>query len=275
MSIVVMQASVSLDGFIADPSDDVGPLFDWYRNGDVEFTGADPRQVFHVSQASAECLRAAWANIGASVIGRHMFGLTNGWDGKPPVAEAEIVVTHEASPDWNDPEAPFTFVTDGVDCPVEQAKAFAGDKDVSVSPGNIGGQALAAGLVDEVRADLVPVFFGAGVRFFGDYCYTCGPLDADIDVAGQAAAELSVRSSLPPADLFTRLCDVAPRGKPRNVCDGIARRSPGATKPQPDGTHHVRIDLWPTAYRFKKGPPAPAAGVQLLPPAVRPQPRLR
>lgn len=46
-----MQAWMSLDGFIADPSDDVGPLFGWYRNGDVGFTGADPRQVFHVSPA--------------------------------------------------------------------------------------------------------------------------------------------------------------------------------------------------------------------------------
>jgi hypothetical protein len=96
MSSVVMQASMSLDGFIADPSDDVSPLFDWYRNGDVEFTGADPRRVFHVSQASAEYLRVAWANIGTSAIGPHMFDLTNGWDGKPPVAEAEYAVTHEA-----------------------------------------------------------------------------------------------------------------------------------------------------------------------------------
>jgi putative CocE/NonD family hydrolase len=83
--------------------------------------------------------------------------------------------------------------------------------------------------------------------------YTYGPLDADIDVAGQAAADLFVRSSLPHTDFFARLCDVSPRGKSRNVCDGIARISPGATEPQPDGTHHVRIDLWPTAYRFKKG----------------------
>jgi len=46
--------------------------------------------------------------------------------------------------------------------------AYAGGKDVSVSPGDIGGQALAAGLVDEVRVDLVPVVFGTGVRYFGD-----------------------------------------------------------------------------------------------------------
>jgi dihydrofolate reductase len=118
-----------------------------------------------VTQASAEYLRVAWANIGASVIGRRLFDLTNGWNGNPPVADAEFVVTHEAPADWNHPDAPFTFVTDGVPSAVAQARAFAGGKDISVSPGNVGGQALAAGLVDEVRVDLVPVVFGAGVRF--------------------------------------------------------------------------------------------------------------
>jgi dihydrofolate reductase len=166
---VVMQASMSLDGYIADPSDRVGPLFDWYTNGEVELTGADPDRVFRVSAASAEYLRRAWADVTAGVIGRRLFDLTNGWHGRPPVGEAVFVVTHRPPADWDFPDAPFTFVTDGVAGAVAQAKAFAGDKDVSVSPGNVGGQALAAGLVDEVRVDLVPVVLGAGVRYFGDY----------------------------------------------------------------------------------------------------------
>jgi dihydrofolate reductase len=169
MGTVTMQASMSLDGFIADPSDAVGPLFDWYGNGDVEFTGADPDRVFHVSAASAEYLREAWANAAAGVIGRRLFDITNGWNGRPPVGEAVFVVTHRPPTDWDFPDAPFTFVTDGVASAVAQAKAFAGDRVVSVTPGNVGGQAVAAGLVDEVRVDLVPVVFGAGVRYFGDY----------------------------------------------------------------------------------------------------------
>jgi dihydrofolate reductase len=169
MGTVTMQASMSLDGFIADPSDAVGPLFDWYGNGDVEFTGADPDRVFHVSAASAEYLREAWANAAAGVIGRRLFDITNGWNGRPPVGEAVFVVTHRPPTDWDFPDAPFTFVTDGVASAVAQAKAFAGDRVVSVNPGNVGGQAVAAGLVDEVRVDLVPVVFGAGVRYFGDY----------------------------------------------------------------------------------------------------------
>ncbi|HEX6674241.1 MAG TPA: dihydrofolate reductase family protein [Actinomycetes bacterium] len=169
MGSVVMQASMSLDGYIADPSDNVGPLFDWYGNGDVEFTGADPDRVFRVSAASADYLRSAWANVTAGVIGRRLFDLTNGWNGRPPVGEAVFVVTHRPPTDWDFPEAPFTFVTDGVASAVAQAKAAAGDKDLSVTPGNVGGQALQAGLVDEVRVDLVPVVLGAGVRYFGDY----------------------------------------------------------------------------------------------------------
>jgi dihydrofolate reductase len=166
---VITGATMSLDGFIADPSGGVGPLFDWYFNGDVEFTGADPDRVFRTSAASAEYTQAAWASIRASVIGRRLFDLTNGWHGRPAVGEAVFVVTHQAPTDWDFPDAPFTFVTDGVRSAVAQAKAFAGDMDVAVSAGNIGGQALEAGLIDEVSLDLVPVVLGAGVRFFGDY----------------------------------------------------------------------------------------------------------
>jgi dihydrofolate reductase len=127
MGKVVTQASMSLDGYIADPSDNVGPLFEWYGNGDVEFTGADPARVFQVSAASADYLRSAWADVKAGVIGRRLFDLTNGWNGRPPVGEAGFVVTHQPPTDWDFPDAPFTFVTDGVASAVAQAKAFAGD----------------------------------------------------------------------------------------------------------------------------------------------------
>jgi hypothetical protein len=60
MGKVIAQASMSLGGFIADTNDQVGPLFDWYNNGDVEVTGADPDLVFHISPASADYPHAAW-----------------------------------------------------------------------------------------------------------------------------------------------------------------------------------------------------------------------
>jgi dihydrofolate reductase len=197
MGKVVMQASMSLDGFIADPSDGVGPLFDWYFNGEVEFTGADPDRVFRVSAASAEYLRRAWANVSAGVIGRRLFDLTNGWNGRPPVGEAVFVVTHRPPADWDFPDAPFTFVTDGVASAVAQAKAFAGDKDVSVSAGDVGGQALAAGLVDEVRVDLAPVVLGAGVRYFGDYAGSPLLLENPQVVQGDRVTHLHYRLRKP------------------------------------------------------------------------------
>jgi len=70
MGKVIVQASMSLDGFIADTNDQVGPLFDWFDNGDVEFSGSDPSMVFHISRASADYLRTAWSNIAVDVIGR-------------------------------------------------------------------------------------------------------------------------------------------------------------------------------------------------------------
>ena len=197
MGKVIAQASMSLDGYIADPFDDVGPLFDWYSNGDVEVTGADPDRVFRVSAASAAYLRAAWATCAAEVVGRRLFDLTNGWDGRPPVGDAVFVVTHRPPTNWNFPDAPFTFVTDGVASAVAQAKAFAGDKDISITPGNIAGQALAAGLVDGVRVDLVPVVFGAGVRFFGDYAGSPLLLENPQVVQGDRVTHLRYRLRKP------------------------------------------------------------------------------
>ncbi|MBJ8348296.1 dihydrofolate reductase family protein [Antrihabitans sp. YC2-6] len=168
MGRVVMSAVMSLDGFIADPHDRVGPMFDWYGNGDVATAPGDPERTFHVSRASADYMNETWPQVGAAVIGRHLFDLTNGWHGRPAAGGAVFVVTHDAPTDWLFPDAPFTFVTDGVRSAIEQAKVFAGDRDVSISAGNVGAQAFSAGLVDMVDIDLVPVVLGAGKRFFGD-----------------------------------------------------------------------------------------------------------
>jgi len=72
MGKVVANAVVSLDGFIADESDQVGLLFDWYNNGDVAFNGGDPERVFHISAASAAYLTETWSRIGTAVIGRRL-----------------------------------------------------------------------------------------------------------------------------------------------------------------------------------------------------------
>lgn len=167
MGKVIMDAAMSLDGFVADEHDAPGPIFDWYENGDVAVTLADEERVFHTSPASAAYLRDLNRRTAACVIGRRLFDITGGWGGRPPAGEAVFVVTHRPPADWAHPEAPFSFV-DGVAEAVEQARAFAGERDVSVSAGLVGGQALELGLVDEVHVNLAPVFLGRGRRFVGD-----------------------------------------------------------------------------------------------------------
>jgi len=163
-------AAVSLDGFIADDNDQVGPLFDWLGNGDVEWRlteGAEPP--LRTTRASRDFMQAAYPRIGAVVIGRRLFDLTNGWNGKPAAGEHVFVVTHQPPTDWEFAEtAPFTFVTDGVEAAIACAREFGGpDREVDVAAGEIGGQALRLGLIDQVVMNVVPVVFGTGRPFFG------------------------------------------------------------------------------------------------------------
>jgi dihydrofolate reductase len=93
---VVMYASVSVDGFIADENDDPGPLFDWLVSGDVPL---DDSGALKVSQASHDYTRQYWDQIAVTIVGRHVFDLTDGWDGKPPAAvDHVVVVTHRPAP---------------------------------------------------------------------------------------------------------------------------------------------------------------------------------
>jgi dihydrofolate reductase len=167
MATVGTQASMSLDGFIADRSDGVNELFGWYFGGDKETPTANPDMTFRTSEASAEYLRD-FEKVGALVVGRHQFDVADGWGGRHPMDVPVFVVTHEAPGDWAYPDAPFTFVTEGgVESAIQQAKAVAAGKIVGVGPGDVAGQALDAGLLDEVRIDLVPVLLGDGVLMFG------------------------------------------------------------------------------------------------------------
>jgi dihydrofolate reductase len=159
-----MYASVSVDGFIAGDDDSPGPLFDWLTDGDVPL---DASGAVKVSQASFDYIRPYWDQIGVTIAGRHVFDLTDGWDGIPPSGiDHVVVVTHRPPPAGWDAEAPFHFV-DGIDVAVATARELAGDRVVEVAAGDVGGQVLAAGLVDEVRMDVVPVVLGSGKRYFG------------------------------------------------------------------------------------------------------------
>ena len=170
MGRTIMGAVVSLDGFIADVHDDVGPLFDWFSNGDVEWTWTEDQDPpCRTTQASRDFVKEVYPRIGAVVIGRRLFDHTDGWGGVPPAGDHVVVVTHEAPTDWKHlGTAPFTFVTDGVEAAIARARELAGDgRDVDVAAGEIGGQALRLGLIDQVVMNVVPVVFGAGRPFFG------------------------------------------------------------------------------------------------------------
>src|SRR5918992_3526752 len=159
-------AAVSLDGFIADDNDRVGPLFDWLGNGDVAWSLPGSEDESRTTRASADFMTGHYRDVAANVIGRRVFDLTNGWDGKPAAGEHVFVVTHQPPTDWEHAHtAPFTFV-DGVEKAIAAAREFAGDRVVDVAAGQIGGQALRLGPVDEVVVNQVPVVFGSGRPFF-------------------------------------------------------------------------------------------------------------
>lgn len=94
MGKIYTHMTMSLDGFIADPHDGVGELFDWYSAGDVTVPSADERWTFKVDERSAEVLRDVLANTGALVSGRRLFDHTGGWGDSHPVGAPVVVVTH-------------------------------------------------------------------------------------------------------------------------------------------------------------------------------------
>jgi dihydrofolate reductase len=159
-----MYSTVSVDGFVADSDDQPGPLFDWLTSGDVPL---DESGVLKVSQASYDYTRPNWDQIGVTIVGRHVFDLTEGWGGDPPGGIPHVVVvTHRPAPDGWNPEAPFHFV-DGIEGAIARAQELAGDRIIEVSAGDVAGQMLAAGLIDEVAMDVAPVVLGSGKRYFG------------------------------------------------------------------------------------------------------------
>jgi dihydrofolate reductase len=201
MGKVAMGLSMSLDGFIAGPND--GPerplgeggerLFAWYSSGDTEYKLPGTEMVFNVSPQSAELLREAHGKMGAFVTGRRTFDITNGWGGNPPLGVPSFVVTHTVPQEWVYEASPFTFVTDGVESAVEQAKVVAGEKDVAVGAASIVQQCIRAGLLDVIHVDLVPVLLGGGVRLFDHLGTTPIELESTEVIEGSGVTHLTFK----------------------------------------------------------------------------------
>jgi dihydrofolate reductase len=164
MGKVFFYMTVSLDGFVAGPNDNVERLFRWYFSGDVEIP-IPGSPTLRVSPASAEVLLDSSRTGGAMVTGRRNFDLAGAWGGNPPTSPC-FVLTHDPPADWTDEGSPFVFVTDGIESAVRQAREAAGERDVEIGTPSTFQQALNAGLLDEIHIDLVPILLGDGIRLF-------------------------------------------------------------------------------------------------------------
>ncbi len=185
LSRLRLKISMSLDGFVAGPSQSVeNPLgiggmrlHEWAFALDA-WRGQHGLEGGEVN-ASTAVVEESLADIGATVMGRNMFGGHPGpwnvgkpWDGwwgdDPPFHHPVFVLTHHARPPLRlKGGTTFTFVTEGIGPALEQARRAAGSKDVSLAGGaKAAQQYLAAGLVDEMEINLVPTLLGSGERLF-------------------------------------------------------------------------------------------------------------
>lgn len=174
MGFVTIDHSMSLDGFITGPNPDPATplgtggerIFAWMMAAPQENEGTRL-----LSEAYDEVIGSGEEGTGAVIMGKRMFENIDGPDGwvAPNGHQFDwpvFVLTHEVRPAVTKGKTPFTFINDGPAAALAQAQAIAGQKRVAVNGGDTCQQFLRAGLVDEMRIHLVPVFLGGGVRLF-------------------------------------------------------------------------------------------------------------
>ena len=214
MPKVRLDISVSLDGFVAGPDQTVEePLG---RGGERLHEWAYPLESFrrpHGSEggevnASSSVMEEVLAETGAAVIGRNMFGGQPGpwgeepwegwWGDEPPFHHPVFVVTHHPREPLVKKGTTFTFVTDGVESAVRQAKDAAGPKDVTIGGGaQVAQQCLVAGLVDQMDLHLVPLFLGGGARLFDGLGTALAELEQVRVVEGPGVTHIRYRVQKP------------------------------------------------------------------------------
>lgn len=164
MGKVFFYMTVSVDGFVAGPNDEIDRLFGWYFSGDTEIP-LPGSPTLKVSKESADVLLDPGRTGGAMVTGRRNFDIAHAWGGDPPTSPC-VVLTHAVPDEWTHEGSPFIFVTDGIESAIRHARAAAGHKDVELGTPSVLQQALNAGLVDEIHIALAPVLLGRGIRLF-------------------------------------------------------------------------------------------------------------
>ena len=164
MSNVVLDITISLDGFIAPPDDDVSRLHEWLFNGD---TPSKYNDFFKLSKESAKVFDELVETTGSVITGRRTYDLTGGWGGNVPVSDKAFVLSHNVPKDIPQGSTTFIFVMDGIESAVRQAKEAAGEKNVYIVGGaSVAQQCINAGLLDEMTLHIVPVLLGKGIRLF-------------------------------------------------------------------------------------------------------------
>lgn len=181
MAAVLLDLSMSLDGLIAGPDDDDAGLHDWYF---AESDDTNRGLVDEIVQTT-----------GALVMGRRAYdlGVSVGGFADTPYQVPHFVLTHTPPVEKSESGVTFTYVTDGVEPLIDQARAAAGDRYVTVGGGaDIARQCLAAGLVDEVDLHVVPVLLGQGLRLFAELD---APVQLDLirEVSGAGVSHLRYR----------------------------------------------------------------------------------
>ncbi len=172
MAKVVVDISMSLDGFVAGPHDGLGrglgeggePIHNWVMGGPWTYRGGPP---FQASGVNREVLTGAFADAGAIIMGRRMYHVVDGWGDESPFDMPVFVVTSRPHPVRTVGKTSYTFVTGGIQAALALAGEAAGDRTVSVGGGaRVVQQFLAGGLVDEIQVHVAPVLVGAGTRLF-------------------------------------------------------------------------------------------------------------
>jgi dihydrofolate reductase len=175
MTKVVIDMTMSLDGFVAGPKD--GPDFPLGKNDGMHifawyFSGTEPYRnpLFKPEPGpNLDAVKRMYEEAGAFVFGRRTYDITNGWNGTHPVNDAPVfILTHHPPAPETVPKgrSRLVFVTDGIESAIGRAKAAAGRKDVKLQGASPGQQALKAGLCDEILVHVAPYLLGGGVRLF-------------------------------------------------------------------------------------------------------------
>jgi dihydrofolate reductase len=155
--------SVSLDGFMAGQTEGAGDvgLHDWLTNGN---TPSRIKPSFTMSKPSADFFDDGVGGTGAVVTGRRTYDVSEAWGGQGPMSGLPLfVVTHTVPEVIPMGDPPYTFVTDGVEAAVEQARTAAGVKNVQLMGADIVQQSIRARLLDELNISIVPIVLGSGV----------------------------------------------------------------------------------------------------------------